>query len=49
MHAIFPVALHAGHVTVSPSSAIRTPFMLPWLLAEVTLPPAVVEAPKVMW
>jgi hypothetical protein len=40
--------LQAGQVIESPSNAIFTPLMLPLLLADVTFPPAVVEAPSVM-
>jgi hypothetical protein len=45
---IFPCDLHAGQKIASLSNAIVAPLMLPALLAEITLPPAEVDAPSVI-
>jgi hypothetical protein len=44
-----PSEWHALQKTVSPSKAIFAPSMDIRQLADVTVPPAVVVAPKVMW
>lgn len=46
---MMPLELHAEQNTSSPSRAIFAPSMDISELAEVTVPPAVVVAPKVMW
>jgi hypothetical protein len=46
---ITPVAWHCGHDTGSPAQAILAPLIDLDALPDMTLPPAVVLAPAVMW
>jgi hypothetical protein len=46
---ITPVAWHCGHETGSPAQATRAPSIESVELPDMTLPPAVVPAPAVMW